>query len=341
MESFAKLVQKHHSRGIKTWYIRDRVNGKTTFVSTRTDKRAEANIVFAEYLARPENKHARTASEINIDDAIKGWLSSIVTAHGEGRTFLAYKSRVDRIKSFCSDRKIITLAQVTPIVAQSFAESLSEKLAPKTTNEIVKIFRTIFKWASDQNDIIIRDPFTKTSLPKIKQNRAEFFTMDQVDKIMQYAPNNAFRALWGLMAYAGLRFEEAREIRSEHIHADYLTVFEGKMGKTADVPISSKLRAILDNYTTDGAGPLFGAEIPKRSDKCLIHLREAVFAARIENPGQITHHKLRHSFASELLRRGANAETVKELGRWSSVETLFRHYAHVLRDDLKKAVETL
>lgn len=341
MESFAKLVQKHHSRGIKTWYIRDRVNGKTTFVSTRTDKHAEANIVFAEYLARPENKYARTASEINVDDAIKGWMSSIVTAHGENRTFLAYKSRVDRIKSFCSEHKITTIGQVKPVVAQSFVELLASKLSPKTTSEIVKVFRAIIKWAADQNDIIIRDPFTKTSLPKIKHNRAEFFTMEQVEQIMMFAPSDSFRALWGLMAYAGLRFEEAREIRSEHIHDDYLTVFEGKMGKTADVPISAKLRAILDNCTTDGPGPLFGSEIPKRSDKCLVHLREAVFAARIQNPGQITHHKLRHSFASELLRRGTNAETVKELGRWSSVDTLFRHYAHVMRDDLKKAVEIL
>lgn len=50
-------------------------------------------------------------------------------------------------------------------------------------------------------------------------------------------------------------------------------------------------------------------------------------------------HRLRHSFASELLRNGTNPRAVQELMRHSSIDTLFDHYAHVLRSDLKDAVE--
>lgn len=58
-------------------------------------------------------------------------------------------------------------------------------------------------------------------------------------------------------------------------------------------------------------------------------------------PGETSHHKLRHSFASELLRKGVNPRTVQELMRHSSIDTLFKHYAHVLRSDLAEAVELI
>ena len=57
--------------------------------------------------------------------------------------------------------------------------------------------------------------------------------------------------------------------------------------------------------------------------------------------GEVSHHKLRHSFASELLRNGTNPRTVQELMRHSSIDTLFDHYAHVLRSDLAEAVEKI
>lgn len=68
-------------------------------------------------------------------------------------------------------------------------------------------------------------------------------------------------------------------------------------------------------------------------------LKIAVGIARIN--GEASHHKLRHSFASELLRKGVNPKTVQELMRHSSIDTLFDHYAHVLRSDLAEAVERI
>lgn len=68
-------------------------------------------------------------------------------------------------------------------------------------------------------------------------------------------------------------------------------------------------------------------------------LKVAVGIAMI--PGEVSHHKLRHSFASELLRQSVNPRTVQELMRHSSIDTLFDHYAHVLRSDLADAVEKI
>ena len=77
-----------------------------------------------------------------------------------------------------------------------------------------------------------------------------------------------------------------------------------------------------------------------RSDKAVVALKITVGIAGIEG-GEVSHHKLRHSFASELLRQGTNPRTVQELMRPSSIDTLFDHYAHVLRSDLAEAVDRI
>lgn len=49
-----------------------------------------------------------------------------------------------------------------------------------------------------------------------------------------------------------------------------------------------------------------------RRDKAVVALKITVGIAGIEG-GEVSHHKLRHSFASELLRQGTNPRTVQEL----------------------------
>lgn len=334
------LVQKHKSRGIKTWFIRTCENGKESFKSTRTTKHAEGQKIFAEYIRTANEKKTITAREITLKQAFDGWMATIATAHGKGQTYNTYKFRLKTAEKWCNENKIQTIAQVSPTVTQELSSWLTDRYAAKTVHEVVKCFKSAIFWATDTKEIDIKDPFKRTTLPKLKATRAEFWTMKQVNKILEFAPNKFYRAFWGLMAFAGLRFAEARFLRIENIKQDHLTVVEGKMGKTEDVPINSKLRELLD-AVIDGRenGMLFGNNIPVRSADCLVALRMSVTFAEIENPGEILHHKLRHSFASELLRNKTNPETVKELMRHSSISTLFMYYAHVMRDDLKEAAE--
>ena len=80
-------------------------------------------------------------------------------------------------------------------------------------------------------------------------------------------------------------------------------------------------------------------DVPIRSDKSINALKIAVGIAGIN--GEVSHHKLLHSFASELLRKGVNPKTVQELIRHSSIDTLFDHYAYVLLSDLAEAMERI
>lgn len=117
-------------------------------------------------------------------------------------------------------------------------------------------------------------------------------------------------------------------------------VVNGNGGKTAELPISSKLESIIVPYLNNQGLLIPEEDVPLRSDKAIVALKIDVGISQVQG-GEISHHKLRHSFASELLRHGTNPRTVQELMRHSSIDTLFDHYAHVLRSDLAEAVEKI
>ncbi len=54
----------------------------------------------------------------------------------------------------------------------------------------------------------------------------------------------------------------------------------------------------------------------------------------------LTGHSLRHSYATELVRAGANIRAVQELMRHSSLQTTQR-YSQVLDDDRRRALALL
>lgn len=335
------IVQRAKYRGDQTWYLRTCENGKTTYRSLGTDRKKEAQAFLDRMNARRFMPDLPGTGDARMDEIVSGWLEKMRSEHGTySPTFVAYRFRIAHFARFCSERRIERYSDMTPLQAERFAEYVSDRVAPKTAREILKLARNCVSWAIDAYNLPGRDVFRGTKTPKVRKTRVEFWTWEQIRAILSNAPNDGARALWGLMAYAGLRWSEARNLKIGDLGGDTLTVVEGKGGKTAELPVSSVLRPLLDASI---CGRKEGLVVPKkavpmRSDKAMKYLQRAVDAAGIPG-GHVSHHRLRHSFASELLRNGVNPRTVQELMRHSSIDTLFDHYAHVLRSDLKDAVE--
>ncbi len=156
-------------------------------------------------------------------------------------------------------------------------------------------------------------------------------------------------ALVSILAYAGLRPQEARALEARHIGTRTLRVefacnpdgsvkeLKGQGGAKRSVPICSALRADLDAIDW-GEGFLFKSKHGKpwtktnwdnwRKRKFLPAVRAA--GAAIDKP-----YALRHSIASLWLREGVDHVTVaRRLGH--SVAVLHREYAHVI-DELDPA----
>lgn len=340
MATTYSIQQRHKAKGIMTWYLRTCSGGKQKFESLHTTKKGEAMQILQALKMKAVMPSMPGIADKDIESMARDWLRQVdVVIGGDGKTYKAYQSRIKKWTEWCKQNSIRMHSEFTAPMAYKFVQDISGRLAPKTVTEIVKLVKKCREWNTETFELKDFNPFKSVKTPKLKKGRVEFWTCEEVDKILEQAPTPAYRAFWGLMAFAGLRFSEARNLKVSDVKDGIIRIVNGKGGKSAELPISSKLSELIKPFMS-GKGLLIPeTDVPLRSDKAINCLRIAVGISRI--PGEVSHHKLRHSFASELLRKGVNPRTVQELMRHSSIDTLFDHYAHVLRSDLADAVEKI
>ena len=99
----------------------------------------------------------------------------------------------------------------------------------------------------------------------------------------------------------------------------------------AKVPVSSRLKRELERY---------GKPLPGLYSKSS-QVKTAAKYAGIDFQGEATNHRFRHSFASNLIRAGADIKSVQLLMRHENVEITLNTYAHLLGEDLEKAVDMI
>lgn len=179
----------------------------------------------------------------------------------------------------------------------------------------------------------IRNPAEILRPRKKVDAERDFWTPGQVDRILDRAPDKRRRLLWAFMAFAGLRIHEALKAVPSDIRDGFLHVV-GKGGKFAKVPLSSRMRSELDRvgWKWDFSGLTRDTYAVEKAAK------EAVPEGF---PGKANNHRFRHSFASNLVRGGANPKAVQRLMRHSSIQTTLAIYSHVLQDDLSGELEKM
>ena len=341
MKTTYSIQQRKKAQGIMTWYLRICSNGRQRFESLHTTKKGEAMKILQSIQAKELMPNVPGSSDKDIESMVFDWLRQVdVVIGSEGKTYMAYQSRIRKWKAWCQENAVRMHSEFTAPVAYNFVQDLAGRLAPKTVHEIVKLVKKCREWNIETFDLKDFNPFKSVKTPKLKNGRVEFWTSDEIDRILSNAPSPSYKALWALMAYAGLRFAEARNLKATDAQNGIIRVVNGKGGKTAELPISSKLESIIGPYLNNQGLLIPEEDVPLRSDKAIVALKIAVGISQVQG-GEISHHKLRHSFASELLRQSVNPKTVQELMRHSSIDTLFDHYAHVLRSDLAEAVEKI
>lgn len=144
-----------------------------------------------------------------------------------------------------------------------------------------------------------------------------------------------------LMLYAGLRLSEAIGLKWADIDllAGMLTVWYGKGNKSRVLTIHDRLAAELGQVpTSQRIGYVLGHKDGRRiSRKTLPHL----FEHWLSDAGlHISAHRLRHTFATQLLWAGADLRTIQQLLGHASLATTERYLALELKQK-KQAIDKL
>nr|WP_251378683.1 tyrosine-type recombinase/integrase [Paenibacillus sp. YPG26] len=193
---------------------------------------------------------------------------------------------------------------------------------------------------------------------KMDKNRAPVF-LDEADlsKFLQ-SVNGKHRlrnmAIFLLMAYMGLRVGEVHALNLADFNPQrkLLSVY-GKGRKWRSIPIPEAVNEILEQAIEERLSPwraketaMFISQKGRRlSIRCIQQVAADTFE-RFQNEvppdrrAAYSSHKLRHSFATMLLRKGADLRTVQELLGHSSIQTT-TIYTHITNREKEEAVGRL
>jgi integrase/recombinase XerC len=211
--------------------------------------------------------------------------------------------------------------------------------------------RAFYKFLAERKGLK-RDPVRELQLPKIEKKLPLVLTRPQIDELLaaplKIAKHRAAPvwmplrdvAIMELFYSSGLRLSElaSLNVADVDIYTESLRVF-GKGRKERVCPVGVPALEAISRYRAGAnvhSGPLFINKSRKRMSPRSIWLILKRYLRHTSIPISISPHKLRHSFATHLLDRGADLRSVQALLGHASLSTT-QIYTHVTVERLKKA----
>jgi site-specific recombinase XerD len=212
-------------------------------------------------------------------------------------------------------------------------------------------FRTFYRFLAERKKLP-RDPVRELQLPKIEKKLPLVLTRQQVEELLA-AParltKNRAAPVWmplrdiaimELFYSSGLRLSElaALDVADVDLYTESVRVF-GKGRKERICPVGFPALEAISRYRAAAnvhSGALFINKLRRRMSTRSIWLVLKRYLRHTSIPISISPHKLRHSFATHMLDRGADLRSVQALLGHASLSTT-QIYTHVTVERLKKA----
>ncbi len=240
-----------------------------------------------------------------------------------------------------------TIEKASSSDLRSYFKTMDFK-SEKTLARSMSALRAFYDFLIQKN-IIKSNPMDNITSPKIGKYLPEVLTIEEVDKLLDFEPHDAFtfrnRCILELLYSTGLRITELVTLKFENISIDdALIKVMGKGSKERIVPMNDITCDYLKKYIEEIRPTMIKTV---QSDYIFLNnhgkqlTRQAVFlmikkrASEIGIKKDISPHTLRHSFATHLLQNGADIRFIQELLGHSDVATT-EIYTHIANETLKK-----
>jgi integrase/recombinase XerD len=266
---------------------------------------------------------------LSVDDAIALYLDHVKVERGLGKnTVLAYGRDLQRLGRFLAEAGLGEVHEVEARHLFRYVVSLAEAgLAVRSQARNVVVVRGLFKHLRAERHLE-RDPTADLELPRVGRPLPVVFGEDEVARLLAAPRGDGPRALRDramleTLYATGLRVSELVLLKLADLHLDesFLSTV-GKGRKQRLVPLGDEAVGHLRAY-------LAGARQKLARGRDAVHLfltargrpmtRQAFwklitgYARKAGITRPLSPHKLRHSFATHLLERGADLRAVQAM----------------------------
>ena len=150
------------------------------------------------------------------------------------------------------------------------------------------------------------------------------------------------RAVLALLYGTGIRASECASLRCGQLDLTRLTIFvRGKGGHERSIPLNPQLAEVLRQYAhARGAAlptaPFFRSRFGRSLSRGAVYERVRLWGQRSHVGVPLSPHRLRHTFATHLVRAGVGLVTIRDLLGHRQI-TSTQIYLHVTAEDLRSA----
>lgn len=274
--------------------------------------------------------------------------------HLSSNTWHSYESDVEQYVNFLVKyRNIKDPQDIQVLDLRSYIDSLNRhKIEPSSQSRKLSAIKSFHKF-------LIKEKYVKTNitssidLPKQVKKLPTILSIEEVDRLLDTLSIDTpiecrNKAMIELTYASGLRVSELVNLKLSDLHLDAGFVqIHGKGNKERIVPVGEIAIDSLNYYIDNARMQL----VKKHTDFLFINARDGgqitrqafflMIKEKVKQAGikkEISPHKLRHSFASHLLKNGVDLRLIQELLGHEDISTTER-YTHIQNDDMVKMYE--
>jgi len=273
-------------------------------------------------------------------------------------TFEAYRQDIGQFIAFI-DNQQLPVDRVSIQDLKAFLKYLHElSISSKTMVRKISALRVFFAYMSERFDI--KNVAQKLFFPKVEKKLPRCLSEQEIKSLFWVVERDTSmhalrnRAMLYVLYATGMRISELIRISIVDVHFDMSFIaVHGKGGKQRHIPVPQSVLQILCDYinhedrlmpsqkTKNKASFLFTAQYGKK----ITHMSRQAFWtilkllwAKTGSNYTISPHKLRHSFATHMLKNGADLRSLQLLLGHENLSTV-QIYTHVETSYLRKVYD--
>ena len=285
-----------------------------------------------------------------LNNLVEEYLRYLLIDKGySNNTIDSYKIDLEKFLDFNKNKGINDISNDD---LKKYIKYLKEiNLNEKSISRNISCLKSFYKFLVIER-YVNNNPSDSIAIPKTKKSLPNTLTEEEVLKLLDIQLNDNFsyrnKAMIEVMYATGLRVSELVNLKLQDIDLNENIVrIVGKGNKERVIPIGEYASEYLEKYVYNYRGTM----IKKVNNEYLFlnnhgnKMTRQGFFKIIKNLAKekgidkdISPHTIRHSFASHLLKYGADLRTIQELLGHSDISTT-QIYTHISNEELKKNYE--
>lgn len=292
---------------------------------------------------------------------IEAFFEMLIAEKGVSKsTVTSYFSDLKHFANFLQKQNKTSL-KIYEIDIIEYTKVLRKSYGVNSYNRKIIALKQYYKFLLSEK-LITKNPTKNILASKKPKLLPQILEVDEIEQLINVSQNfcpNIFeniraKVIVSLLFKSGVRVSELIAIKNDDVknHGTffYLSVV-GKGGKERIVPVSTDIKTLIDEYIE-----VKNATFPKLKETANNHLfvsqnlhknftrqkvgkilKQLALKAEID-PHKVSPHKLRHSFATFLLRNGMNLKHIQDLLGHKDISTT-EIYTHLNTEGLEQTVK--